>query len=192
MRRSGRRETVLLDGVALTKEAAMEQRGYVVRSRRTRSLLARGALVLLAAAALYQGVWAQLAPRSFYDGFPGGLGWVALSGPYNEHLVRDVGGLINGLGLVAALAALSLARPLLIANAVGWLVYGLPHFAFHVDHPLTDVPMQALNVGILVAEVLLPGVGLLALTPPVRRVTGAGAVEGGAARRAAVTEADSR
>ncbi|MEW9533993.1 hypothetical protein, partial [Microbispora sp. NPDC049125] len=38
----------------------------------TRRLVARVALLLLAGAALYQGLWAQFAPRSFYDGFPNG------------------------------------------------------------------------------------------------------------------------
>ena len=38
------------------------------------------------------GLWAAVAPQSFYDDFPGaGRHWVAVDGPYNEHLVRDVG-----------------------------------------------------------------------------------------------------
>jgi hypothetical protein len=129
-----------------------------------RRLVARLALLLLAAAALYQGVWAQFAPRSFYDDFPGGLGWVAVAGPYNEHLVRDVGGLVSGLGVLAIVTAVWLTTPLLVANAVSWLVYSLPHFAFHVAHPLEEAPMQALNVMVLTAEVVLPLAGLLAIT----------------------------
>jgi hypothetical protein len=84
-----------------------------------RKVVARGALLLLAAAALYQGVWAQLAPRSFFVDFPGGMSWVAGEGPYNEHLARDIGGLINGLAVVAIVAAWTLSRPLLLANALG-------------------------------------------------------------------------
>jgi hypothetical protein len=134
-----------------------------------RRLVARVALLLLAAAALYQGLWAQFAPRSFYRDFPGGMGWVADAGPYDEHLVRDVGGLINGLAAVAIVAAVSMSTPLLIANAVGWLVYGIPHFVYHVSHPLAEAPMQALNVVVLTSEVVLPLLGLLGLSAPFAR-----------------------
>ncbi len=126
-----------------------------------RRLVARVALLLLAGAGLYQGLWAQVGPRSFFEGFPGGLGWVAVDGPYNEHLVRDVGGLVNGLSVVAVLAAWSLSRPLLAANALGWLVYAVPHLGYHLWRPLDDAHMQAFNVLILSGEVVLPVLGLL-------------------------------
>jgi hypothetical protein len=53
------------------------------------------------------GSWALFAPASFaYD-----LGiaqlWVATDGPYNEHLVRDVGALSLGLGACASNAEFS-------------------------------------------------------------------------------------
>ncbi len=128
-----------------------------------RTAVARAALLLLAVAALYQGVWAQVAPHSFYQDFPGGMGWIANEGPYNEHLTRDVGGLVTGLGVVAIVAAWSLATPLLVANALGWLVYGVPHLLFHSIHPLDEVSMQVINVVVLSSEVLLPLLGLLAV-----------------------------
>jgi hypothetical protein len=130
---------------------------------RPRLLIGTLALLALAAAAFYQGVWAQLAPRSFYEDFPAGLNWLAGSGPYNEHLIRDVGGLVNGLGVVAVVAAVTRSRTVLVATALAWLVYGLPHLAFHLDHPLPEGPMQALNAAVLVSEVALPVIGLLAL-----------------------------
>jgi hypothetical protein len=132
--------------------------GHVSEVRR---LVARVALLLLAVAGLYQGVWAQVGPRSFFEKFPGGMSWVAVEGPYNQHLVRDIGGLVNGLSVVAIVAAWSLSRPLLAANALGWLVYALPHLGFHVSHPLDDAGMQALNVLVLTSEVVLPVLGLL-------------------------------
>ena len=48
-----------------------------------------GTLLLIS---LLTGLWALLAPRSFYDSFPGGSGlhWVAADGPYNRHLVFSV------------------------------------------------------------------------------------------------------
>ena len=126
-----------------------------------RRLVARVALLLLAALGLYQGVWAQVGPRSFFADFPGGMGWVAADGPYNEHLVRDIGGLVNGLSVVAIVAAWSLSRPLLAANALGWLVYAVPHLGYHLWQPLDDAGMQRLNVLVLSTEVVLPVLGLL-------------------------------
>jgi hypothetical protein len=131
---------------------------------RGRAIVARVALLLLAVAALYQGIWAQLAPRSFYGGFPGGMGWVATEGPFNEHLVRDIGGLANGLAVVAIAAAWTLSRPLLIANALGWLVYAVPHAVFHLAHPLAGASTQAQNVVVLTAEIVLPLLGLIAVS----------------------------
>ena len=50
-----------------------------------RSVLRIG-LALLAASQALVGVWALLAPRSFFDDFPAfGRTWVALLSPYNEH-----------------------------------------------------------------------------------------------------------
>src|SRR5437879_910064 len=47
-------------------------------------------LWVLAFSAFGVGVQAAFFPRSFYDDFPMGRGWVAMDGRYNEHLVRDV------------------------------------------------------------------------------------------------------
>jgi hypothetical protein len=62
-----------------------------------RSVGIRAKLVMvsvLAASAAYVGFWALIAPHSFYRSFPiPGHHWVSTAGPYDEHLVRDVGGL---------------------------------------------------------------------------------------------------
>ena len=48
----------------------------------------------------------RVAPKSFYEDFPGaGRVWVAVDGPYNEHLVRDVGSLNLALAFVAVAGA---------------------------------------------------------------------------------------
>ena len=81
------------------------------------------------------GVWAQGFPRSFYDDFPGmGRVWVAVDGPYNEHLVRDVGGLNLALAFVAVLALVT--GSVLVARAAGGaaLIYGVPHLLYHATH----------------------------------------------------------
>jgi hypothetical protein len=126
--------------------------------------VARVALLVLAVAGLYQGIWAQLAPRSFFDDFPGGMSWVADDGPYNQHLVRDIGGLVNGMSVVAIVAACTLSSTLLVANALGWFVYAVPHLLYHLAHSLDDGGMQALNVVVLGSEIVLPLLGLLAVS----------------------------
>lgn len=60
----------------------------------------RAALWLLTSTTLVVGAWALLAPASFYRAFPLGRAWVAVDGPFNEHLLRDVGGLFLALTVV--------------------------------------------------------------------------------------------
>jgi alkylhydroperoxidase family enzyme len=97
----------------------------------------RGAIrFLLLALGLPQaliGAWALLAPGSFYDDFPAGTdGWVNPLGPFDEHLVTDVGALFVALGFLLAFAAVSLRRGTVIAAAIAWLLFAVPHFAWHV------------------------------------------------------------
>lgn len=99
------------------------------------TLLRRVALIVVAGGSLVVGIWAQGFPRSFYDDFPGmGRVWVAVDGPYNEHLVRDVGGLNLGLAFMAILALVTAST--LLARAAGGaaLLYGLPHLLYHATH----------------------------------------------------------
>ena len=96
-------------------------------------LVVRVGLAYLAASALLVGLWAGLAPRSFYDDFPGlGRVWVAVDGPFNEHLVRDVGWLNLALAVVTIWAAVTLTRGLVVATLVAWLVTSVPHLLYHV------------------------------------------------------------
>ena len=83
--------------------------------------------------ALPLGLQAAFTPRSFFDDFPLGRGWVAMvGGSYDEHLVRDVGGLFLALAIASIWAwwRPQLVRPL----AVAWLLQGLLHFTFHLRH----------------------------------------------------------
>ncbi|MBO9524437.1 MAG: DUF4345 family protein [Nocardioidaceae bacterium] len=91
------------------------------------------AAAVLALSAVYVGGWALLSPTGFYDDFPlPGRDWVSLAGPYNEHLVRDVGGLYLALGLVTVWA---IARPAFLVTAgLAWEVFSVPHLLFHAGH----------------------------------------------------------
>lgn len=99
------------------------------------TLVRRLALIVIAGGGLLVGLWAQGFPRSFYDDFPGmGRVWVAVDGPFNEHLVRDVGGLNLGLAFVAVMALVT--GSLMLARVAGGaaLLYGLPHLIYHATH----------------------------------------------------------
>jgi hypothetical protein len=99
------------------------------------SLWLRIGLAVLAVPALIIGVWAAFAPRSFYDDFPGlGRMWVAPDGPYNEHLVRDVGELNLALAVVTVIALVALTPILVRAVLAGWIVYSVPHLVYHLRH----------------------------------------------------------
>jgi hypothetical protein len=81
------------------------------------------------------GLWATLAPRSFYDNFPGmGRHWVRLDGPYNHHLVSDFGALNLALSAVTIAALIWLTPRLVQVTAVAWLLYAIPHELYHVTH----------------------------------------------------------
>jgi hypothetical protein len=95
----------------------------------------RVALVVVAAGAAVVGAWALLAPHSFYTDFPGGgRHWVSTDGPYNEHLVRDVGGLNLGMAVAIAVAAWTLSPLLIRTVLVAWLLFAAPHLWYHAAH----------------------------------------------------------
>ncbi|MFN2559832.1 MAG: hypothetical protein ABR571_00870 [Jatrophihabitans sp.] len=92
-------------------------------------------LAILCLSAADVGVWALIAPRSFYDSFPGlGRHWIDVTGPYNEHFVRDVGGLYLALLGLSAWAALRPTRDLARVAGLAWSVFSLPHLAYHAGH----------------------------------------------------------
>src|SRR5256885_3835110 len=80
-------------------------------------------LAVLAFVAVEIGLWATFAPRSWYDHFPGGgRHWVAVDGPYNEHLTRDVGALYLALAVVTIAALFTLAPLVVRVASWAWLV----------------------------------------------------------------------
>lgn len=118
----------------------------------------RIALGYLALLSLEIGVWAQFAPQSFYDHFPGlGRAWVRIDGPYNEHLIRDVGGLNLAIAALFIAAIITLSRPMIIVSAIAALLYGVPHLVYHIAH--TD----GLSDGDIAAS--LGGLALFAALP---------------------------
>ncbi|HEX2739684.1 MAG TPA: hypothetical protein VHM69_04500 [Rubrobacter sp.] len=118
----------------------------------------RGGLALISVGALSVGVWALFLPASFYEDFPlPGRGWVSALGPYNEHLVRDVGAMNLAFGMLLALSAGLLDLRLVQVSLAAYLVYTVPHFLFHLTHT------RAFSVGDNLAILIL--LGLLVVLP---------------------------
>ena len=99
--------------------------------RRTTAAL----LVWFAAFGVGAGSWQLIATRSFYEDFPGfGRHWVSVDGPYNEHLLRDVGQGNLALGVVALVALGSGSVWAARATGLAALVANLPHQLYHQEH----------------------------------------------------------
>jgi hypothetical protein len=117
----------------------------------------RASLVVLGLLQLFNGLYALFAPRSFYDDFPLGRGWVEALPEYSEHLVRDVGGLFLATAVVLLAAARFMERRLVIVAAASFLCFSVPHTIYHLFNlgPYDTFDVIANVVGLL-ATVVLP------------------------------------
>jgi hypothetical protein len=101
------------------------------------------------------GSWQAVFPASFYADFPGpGHHWVSPDGPYNEHLLRDVG--LGGLavGAVALVALLTGVVWVARATGVAVCVVNLPHQLYHQAHvsvlpTVADQVLQSLSLAVV-------------------------------------------
>ena len=117
------------------------------RTDRLARLIAAGVgLVFLGA-----GLWAFVAPRSFFE-------QAATFEPYNTHLIRDIGAFQLGLGAVLLLA--TWLRDALLAALAGVAVGAVAHTAAHIidrdlgGQPGVDIPaFGVLAVLLVVAAV---------------------------------------
>jgi hypothetical protein len=120
--------------------------------------LIRFALIYLAVTIGFVAAWILIAPRGFYNTFPGGgTHWVSALPPYNEHLERDFGATGLGLAVLAGLAAWWMDRRVVQAAAISLAVAGLPHFIYHLTttgHYSTGDNIVSLTG--LALDVLLP------------------------------------
>ncbi|WP_329129352.1 hypothetical protein OG552_03090 [Streptomyces sp. NBC_01476] len=140
-------------------------------------------LLVVAAVGAYVGVWAYFLPTSWYRAFPGlGLHWLPVLGPYNEHLARDVGALYLALA-VLSLSAARWARDNRLAAVTGltWLVFSVPHLAFHLRHldmyRTSDQVLNVLALGFFVVA------GAALMVPAGGGRTGTGMSHGGGPSR---------
>jgi hypothetical protein len=121
---------------------------------------ARGALGCIAVFMSLTALQAAFFPRSFFDDFPFGRGWVAAEGgTYDEHLVRDVGVLFLALIIVTIWSAWTGNG--VVAVAIAWLVQGVLHLWYHVGH--LD-GLDGLNrIGLVASLAAIPLLALIAL-----------------------------
>ena len=118
----------------------------------------RYGLIAVAVGQGLSGLWALVAPRSFYEDFPAGRGgWVSATGPYNEHMTIDYGSLSLALVVVLIAAAVVLERRFVIAAAGAYLVWAVPHYGYHLAtldiYGTGDAIGNAVTLG---ASVVLP------------------------------------
>ena len=116
----------------------------------------------------FVGLWAAAWPASFYDSFPGlGRVWIAVDGPYNEHLIRDVGALYLALAAASIAAAFSRWPDAGRVVGVAWAVFGILHLLYHASHFTGMLPIDVVgNIAGLGASLLL---GALLMLPGPRR-----------------------
>ncbi|WP_124822761.1 hypothetical protein [Micromonospora ureilytica] len=110
--------------------------------RKRPTLWVRIGSAVLAVQMLALGVPASVAPLWFFDWFPFGAGWVAAGGPYNGHLLSDLGYAYLALAVVLGWAAVRPVRELCLAAAAAAVVANTPHLLFHLAHaealPIVD------------------------------------------------------
>ena len=137
-----------------------------------RQLLQRATLVITGLTPLMLGVWNTVSPRSFYNDFPGaGHHWVSPDGPYNEHLLRDVGALSLALAVLIGAALIVRSVALVRTAALGGIAFGFPHFVYHASH--TDL----FSTGDATAELVALAIALIAPAIALATTFGAAAVE---------------
>ena len=122
----------------------------------------RGVLTVLLVALLGVGAWALLAPASFHADFPLDRAWVSLDGPYNEHLVRDVGALNLALATLVGWAVATPTRERVIVVATVMLVYAIPHLLYHATHLGPFGPADAVAQVLVLAGMVVAPLWLLA------------------------------
>ncbi len=99
-----------------------------------------------------QGVWAFVAPGSFFDA-------LATFEPYNEHFVRDVGAIQVGLGVGGVVGALRVRA--VIVGLAALVAFQVLHIASHVidrhagGRPGFDIPALSLVALLTVAALVI-------------------------------------
>jgi hypothetical protein len=124
----------------------------------------RALLAALAVSAAYPGVWATVAPRSFFDSFPGaGRHWTAQLPAYSEHLVTDVGAFYLGFALLLAWAAVRPSRQLVVPACTAFALFSALHLVWHCANLEGFGAFDAVAQTASLAAVLIASLGAVVL-----------------------------
>jgi hypothetical protein len=127
----------------------------------------RVGLLLLAAPALYTGIWAIADPHGWFVSYPGfGHHWTVAFGTFNEHLATDTGAGFVAVGVAVLYAAVRLQKPIVRLALLVYLAFSIPHLIFHVLGPRSSLSNfdRSLSLGLLVAAVVVPALLLFMTT----------------------------
>jgi len=132
-----------------------------------RNRAARVFLAILAISSAQLGVWATFWPHQFYRTFPGGgRSWVSLNGPYNEHLVRDFGGLNLALTLVLVVAVVTMSVAMVRTASGAYLLFAIPHLVYHLRHLDVFTSSDKVVNAVILSLAALLALGALLLSLP--------------------------
>lgn len=98
------------------------------------------------------GLWALVAPESFFDA-------LAPFDPYNQHFLQDIGSFLIGLGAVLLLASVPARADALAVALLGVGIGSLAHTISHVigidlgGRPAIDIPL----LGVLTVVLIVGG-----------------------------------
>jgi len=109
----------------------------------------RAGLGVLAGTQVLLGLWVLLLPEAFWK-------WrrVSFLPPYNEHLLRDLGGADLALAVVLCAAVAAMERRLVLTALTAYLTASVPHLLFHAQH------LGSLSAGSDAGLMALLGVGV--------------------------------
>lgn len=136
-----------------------------------RKLLIRVLLAFLAIGPLVTGMWAVSSPAHWYENFPGlGRSWIPPEGPFNRHLIVDAGAGFLAVGVLALIAFVWARREVIQVAMAAYLFHVVPHFVYHLTHPVSELSTSDLVLGIggLGLQMALAVVALIAvgIRPP--------------------------
>jgi hypothetical protein len=122
-------------------------------------------MLAVAVPQLATGLWAVLAPRRWFDDFPGiGPALVGAEPPYNQHLATDAGGAFLATGVALLIAVIWPRRQLAVLALVTYLTFAIPHAVYHAAHEAPGLSsaedaanVMLLFIGVAVAAGLLWG-----------------------------------
>ncbi|WP_028050056.1 hypothetical protein [Cellulomonas sp. URHD0024] len=106
------------------------------------------------------GAWNAIAPESFYAHFP----TVDSTPPFSEHLARDFGGATLGITVLLGIALVWPKAHFVVPAMLAYLVFAVPHFAFHLEHLAHLTSSEAVFVVVANASVALLAALVLVLT----------------------------